>query len=127
MKSSLLNLKNSMIVLSILLFIVSFGIVILLLATGHEVNFKDTESQKVIFLIILYLITGVLIIAYVSMKKRLLKKVIIFFLLLILISLFYLLYLFYDIKAVSYEALIPVGILLIVMFLDIKVLYYLLK
>jgi len=116
-----------MIILSILLFVLSFGIVVLLFATGHEVNFKDIESQKVLFLIALYLITGAFIVTYMSLKKRFLKKLIIFFLILILISLFYLFYLFYDIKAENYEVLIPIGVLLVVMFLDIKVLYYLLK
>ena len=116
-----------MIILSILLFVLSFGIVVLLFATGHEVSFRDIEGQKVLFLIVLYLTTDAFIVTYMILKKRFLKKLIIFFLILILISLFYLFYLFYDIQAENYEVLIPIGLLLVVMFLDIKVLYYLLK
>jgi hypothetical protein len=113
--------------LSIFLLIVVLGMVVLYGASGHRVNLEDTENLKYILLIVLYLSTTINLIFYIYKKSELLRKIVIGVLALTLASFLYLLYEIFKVKIGDSAGLIPIGILLIVIFLDIRVLYHLLK
>ena len=120
-------MKKTIWLLSIFLLIVVFGMVVLYGASGHRVNLEDTETLKYILLIVLYLSTTISLIFYVYKKGELLGKIVIGVLALTLVSFLYLLYEIFKVEIGDSAGLIPIGILLIAMFLDIKALYHLLK
>ena len=120
-------MKKIIWLLSILLLIVALGMVVLYGASGHRVNLDDTGTLSYLLLTILYLSTAIILILYVYKKGELLRKVVIGALFLTLISFLYLFYEIFKVEIGDSAGLIPIGVLLIVMLLDIRFLYSLLK
>jgi len=120
-------MKKLIWLLSILLMIVTLGMVVLYGASGHRVNLENTETVRYILLAILFLSTAICLILYIYKKSKLLRKIAIGTLALTLVSFIYLFYEIFKVEMGDLAGLIPIGVLLIVMFLDIRVLYYLLK
>ena len=127
MNNNLFNSKKIMPVLSILFFIFSLGVLILLFATGHKINFLDFETFVVLIISIIYFLSGVLMFVYIKYSNPILTKIIILLLILSLISLFYWLYLAFEIQAFAFETILPLAALGLTILLTIKVLSFLLK
>ena len=113
--------------LSILLVLTALGMIVLYGASGHSVNLKDIETVKYLFLIVLYVSTSIVLLLYNYKNSSNLKVISKGCLVLTLISLLYLLYEILKVKIGDVAGVIPVLILFTIVFLDIRVLYYLLK
>lgn len=114
-------------ILSILFILIALGIMILIGASGHRISIKNSGSEDVFALLILYIITPILLILYRYRKGTILKNLIRTVLFLTLLSLLYLLYVAFKEKIGDYSALIPISILLFTTFLNIMALISLRK
>jgi len=118
-------MKKTIWIFSVLLMILSLLILMLIGGSGHSIKLMSTEGLTYVGTITLYLSTSIFLIAYMYKKSMFLKKVATTLLSLTLISILYFFYEIFEIE--GYLVLIPIGILLIITVLDIKILLYLLK
>ncbi|WP_299334922.1 hypothetical protein [uncultured Psychroserpens sp.] len=120
-------MKNTIRILSVLLFIISLGMMVLYGASGHIIKITGTENLIDQFFFAVNVFSAIILMIYSFKKGRLLKKVTILVLLLTLVSLIYIFYEILKVKMSDLSGLIPILILLIALLLDIKVLKFLLS
>jgi hypothetical protein len=120
-------MRKLIFILIVLLILFSFGMVVLYGASGHSVNFKNVETLIYLLLVFLYSLTALILLIFNYKKKVLIKNVSIASVFLTIISFSYLFYEIFKIKIGDFFALIPIMMMIIILFLSVRILYYLLN
>lgn len=120
-------MRKLIFILIVFLILFSFGMIVLYCASGHRVNFKNFETLIYLLLAFLYSLTALMLLIFNYKKKVLIKNISIVSVFLTIMSFSYLFYEIFKIKIGDFFALIPIMMMVIILFLSIRVLYYLLN
>ena len=114
-------------IFSIVLFTMSFGMIVLYGASGHGFNLNDGETLKSIGIIFLYVVTGITLIWFRSSNQHKLRKILITLLSLVFASFIYLFFEIFHVKIGDYAAMFPIFLLFLSTLLCARILYLLIR